>query len=160
LGRLGSRVGAVLLGAACTGTVPSTVTPARAAESVPPGQPRRGGSLRYASSGEPNNLEPQRVIAQATDTVWNLYDALIAYDAQLQPQPMLAETFDVTPDFTQITFHLRKGVQFHDVRELTSDDVNYSLLRARDPKVGSGQLANQSEALDHGEASSRVSGSC
>src|SRR5579859_3405345 len=94
LARLGIGLGAVLMGAGCTGPVPSPSAPAPAAAPAPTGQPRRGGSLRYASGGEPNNLEPQRVIAQATDTLWNLYDTLIAYDAQLKPQPMLAESFE------------------------------------------------------------------
>src|SRR5207248_703291 len=56
-----------------------------------------------------------------------------------------AESWDVTPDAKQITFHLRKGVMWHNARELTSDDVKYSLLRVRDPKIGSGQYTAQSK---------------
>jgi peptide/nickel transport system substrate-binding protein len=51
---------------------------------------------------------------------------------------MLAESWEVTPDYKQVTFHLRKGVQFSTGRELTSDDVKYNFMRVRDPKVGGG----------------------
>ena len=59
----------------------------------------------------------------------------IDYDDKLTPQPMLAESWDVSSDLTQIKLNLRKGVQFHTGREFTSDDVKYNLLRVRDPKV-------------------------
>jgi peptide/nickel transport system substrate-binding protein len=64
----------------------------------------------------------------------------------MQPQPILAESWELSSDVKQIKLNLRKGVQFHDGRELTSDDVNYSLLRIRDPKLAAvaGQLASQS----------------
>jgi peptide/nickel transport system substrate-binding protein len=57
---------------------------------------------------------------------------------------MLAETWDITPDFKQVKFNLRKGVQFHTGRELTSEDVKWNILRVRDPKVGSGSYVTWS----------------
>ncbi|MBV9325291.1 MAG: ABC transporter substrate-binding protein [Chloroflexi bacterium] len=54
---------------------------------------------------------------------------------------MLAENWDVNSDYTQFKLSLRKGIQFHTGRELTSDDVKYTLLRVRDPKVTTGALA-------------------
>ena len=53
---------------------------------------------------------------------------------QLKPQPMLAESWDVAPDFKQIKFNLRKGVTCHTGREFTSDDVKWNLLRVRSRK--------------------------
>ncbi len=78
------------------------------------------------------------------DTLWQVFDRLTAYDAKLQPQPMLAESWDLTPDLTQFHLNLRKGVQFHSGRELTSDDVKWNILRVRDPKVAAGGFVNQS----------------
>jgi peptide/nickel transport system substrate-binding protein len=59
---------------------------------------------------------------------------------------VLAESWEQSSDGKQVTLNLRKGVLFHDGREFTSDDVKYSLLRLRDPKVAPivGPLANQS----------------
>jgi peptide/nickel transport system substrate-binding protein len=80
----------------------------------------------------------------ASESIWQIYERLTALDATLQPQPMLAESWDVSTDYKQVKFNLRKGVQFHTGRELTSDDVKWNLVRVRDPKVGSGQMVNQS----------------
>ena len=68
------------------------------------------------------------------------YDHLTAYDEQRTPQPRLAESWEVSPDYKQIKLTLRKGVHFHSGRELTSDDVKYNLMRVRDPKIGVAQL--------------------
>jgi peptide/nickel transport system substrate-binding protein len=48
--------------------------------------------------------------------------------------PRLAESWEQSTDNRSIKLNLRKGVQFHTGREFTSDDVEYNLLRARDPK--------------------------
>jgi peptide/nickel transport system substrate-binding protein len=53
----------------------------------------------------------------------------------LTPQPILAESWDLSADGKQIKINLRKGVQFHNGREFTSDDVKYSSMRLRDPKI-------------------------
>jgi peptide/nickel transport system substrate-binding protein len=57
---------------------------------------------------------------------------------------MLAESWDVSSDFKQIKLNLRKGVQFHTGRELTSEDVKWNILHVRDPKVAAGALILQS----------------
>jgi peptide/nickel transport system substrate-binding protein len=57
---------------------------------------------------------------------------------------MLAESWDVNSDARQVKLNLRKGVQFHSGREMTSDDVKYSILRVRDPKIGVAQYTAQS----------------
>ena len=60
------------------------------------------------------------------------------------PQPQLAESWDISPDYKHIKLNLRKSIQFHSGRELTSDDVKYNLLRVRDPKVQVPTLRTQS----------------
>jgi peptide/nickel transport system substrate-binding protein len=52
----------------------------------------------------------------------------------------LAESWDISSDFKQITLNLRKGVTFHSGREFTADDVVWNLQRALDPKVTVGIL--------------------
>lgn len=53
-------------------------------------------------------------------------------------EPDLAESWDVSEDGKSWTFHLRKGVQFHDgYGEVTADDVVFSLKRAIDPQTSS-----------------------
>ncbi len=76
-------------------------------------------------------------------TSWLVYDRLTAYDNNLQPQPMLAESWDIAPDYKQIRLNLRKGVLYHTGREFTSDDVKYNILRGKDPKAALGLFTAQ-----------------
>ncbi|MBV8718079.1 MAG: hypothetical protein JOZ65_23680 [Chloroflexi bacterium] len=101
-------------------------------------QPRSGGTLRAAIQTDLPNIDPHYNAPSAYDALWVAFDRLIYMDDKLQPQPMLAESWDVTPDYKQVTFHLRKSVQFSTGRELTSDDVKYNFMRVRDPKIGGG----------------------
>ena len=64
--------------------------------------------------------------------------------ASSTPQPMLAESWE-TDDFTSIKLNLRKGVTFHTGREMTSDDVKYTLMRTADPKVAAAQYTGMAQ---------------
>ena len=105
------------------------------------GQPKTGGTLRMGMVGDLTQIEGQLIVPGALDTLWQVYDRLTAYDDKLQPQPMLAQSWEVSPDSKQITLHLRTKVQFHTGRELTSDDIRANVMRAQSPKTGVGQLA-------------------
>jgi peptide/nickel transport system substrate-binding protein len=115
-------------------TPPAAAQPTVAAQ----GQPTPGGTLRAAIQTDLPNVDPHYNAPSSYDALWVAFDRLIYMDEKLQPQPMLAETWEVAPDYKQVTFHLRKGVQFSTGRELTSDDVKYNFMRVRDPKVGGG----------------------
>ena len=106
------------------------------AQTVPaPGQAKPGGTLRSAIVGDLPGIDGQQSLPGINVTVGNAYEQLIRYGDNLTPQPLLAESWDLGADGKEIKINLRKGVQFHDGREFTSDDVKYSLLRLRDPKI-------------------------
>src|SRR5215207_8567515 len=113
--------------------------PATAAKSAQ-GQPRTGGTLRFAQTADVATLDPYLVTTNGMETSWLVFDRLTAYDASLKPQPMLAESWDFSADYTSFKLNLRRGVQYHNGRELTSEDVKYSLLRPRGEGVGNGIL--------------------
>jgi peptide/nickel transport system substrate-binding protein len=120
----------------------SISTPAAA---KPSGQPKSGGVGRHAISADVATLDGHTRTGSSVDTNWLIYDRLTAYDSNLKPGPMLAESWELSSDYKQIKFNLRKGVQWHNGRELTSDDVKYNVLRVRDPKLGFAQFAAQSK---------------
>jgi len=74
-----------------------------------------------------------------------VYDLLIDLDSNLQLVPALAYRWEVSEDGLLYTFHLRKGVFFHDNpcfpdgagREMNASDVKYSFDRILDPRTGS-----------------------
>ena len=134
--------------AATTGSASVGAAPTNA----PAAQPRSGGTLQFGQAVEiaaggangPSPLDGHYITAAPLSAIWLGYDTLIHYDNNFQPQPMLAESWDISKDLKQLTFHLRKGVTFHTGREFTSDDVKYNLLRVRQPNVGT-QFTNMSK---------------
>jgi peptide/nickel transport system substrate-binding protein len=107
------------------------------------GQPKRGGTLRVGVAGDVARLDGQ--LYSSTNTTWMSFDRLTAYDAQLKPQPMLAESWELSTDAKRLKLNLRKGVQFHTGRELTSEDIRFNVMWVRDPKVAAGALVQQSK---------------
>jgi peptide/nickel transport system substrate-binding protein/oligopeptide transport system substrate-binding protein len=68
----------------------------------------------------------------------SLFDGLMDYEpgtATLRPD--LAESYEISDDGTVFTFKLRPGVKFHNGRELTADDVKYSIERVVNPETQS-----------------------
>src|SRR5262249_30365139 len=117
------------------GTLPPTAS-AGSATSAPTGASpiKTGGTLRTGMVGDIVTVDGILWQPNNSATVGMCYDALITFDDNLQPQPRLAESWDLSSDGTRIKLNLRKAVHFHSGREFTSDDVQYNMLRARDPK--------------------------
>jgi oligopeptide transport system substrate-binding protein len=87
---------------------------------------------------EPLTLDPQ-ASSQADEfqVLYNVCEGLVSYDpATLAPAPGLAETWKISDDGLTYTFALRKGVKFSNGRDLTADDVVYSLNRLGNPTTG------------------------
>lgn len=125
---------------------PAATVPAAAVSTTAPtatGQPKQGGTLNVGFVGDITRLDGQLVAAP--DATWMPYDRLTTYDANLQPQPMLAESWEFSSDHLQLKLNLRKGVHFHSGREFTSDDVKWNIMHTRDPKVAAGALILQSK---------------
>lgn len=61
---------------------------------------------------------------------------LLQYDGNLDAQPLLARSWEVSEDTREITFHLRDDVFWHDGVKTTAWDVEFTYLRATDPRTG------------------------
>ena len=149
---LGTALG---IAAACSAPIPSgtssqsapAASPAQSASPTQSASAARGGSLRLGIPTDITGLDGHLIAAPATDTLWQIFDRLTVYDDKLQPRPMLAESWSLNSDGTQLTLNLRKGVQFHSGRPFTSADVAWNLERVKDPKVGAGILAGYRRPL-------------
>ena len=74
-------------------------------------------------------VEDRRILFQ-------IYEGLVDYD-DLNGEVVckLAESYDVSDDGTQYTFHLRHDVKFHNGEPMKSSDVVFSLKRAMQPEI-------------------------
>lgn len=55
-------------------------------------------------------------------------EGLLEFDFDMNPQPLLATSWDISADGLTYTFQLRKGVKWHDGENFTSEDVKFSML--------------------------------
>ena len=100
--------------------------------------PVYGGTFTYADDDDIRTLDPAIAYDEVTWTAIHLvFDQLLEYDDDDQIAPGLAESWELSPDGRDWTFHLRHGVHFHNGREVTAKDVLYSWNRLFDPHLGS-----------------------
>ncbi|MCW3473294.1 ABC transporter substrate-binding protein [Limobrevibacterium gyesilva] len=110
----------------------AALSPALAAHAE---EPRRGGRLNLIVQPEPasafigiNRLGPSAFVGS------KINEGLLSFGRDLKPRPMLAESWEVSPDGLTYVFRLRRNAAWHDGRPFTSADVVYSITEFL-PKV-------------------------
>ncbi|MYW06057.1 ABC transporter substrate-binding protein [Streptomyces sp. SID3343] len=93
------------------------------------GPPRPGGTLTFALAADPTCLDPQQFGANASLNVGRqLVDSLTDQDGRTgEIKPWLATSWEVNPQATSFTFHLRPGVTFSDGSPLDGAAVKANL---------------------------------
>jgi peptide/nickel transport system substrate-binding protein len=93
-------------------------------------QPKMGGVFKAAMIGEPPTLDLHTTTAVIVQQItWHVFEGLYTYDKSYNPIPLLVDSHAVTDKGRTYTFKLRRGVKFHNGKELTSADVVASLKR-------------------------------
>ena len=129
------KAGAVGAGAVAAGSLAGG---ARAAtrRSVATPKIRYGGRIIWALEQDPVHVAPYGAIL--TSNHWGkqaAYDSLVEWDKNLNLKPALATSWKISADQKSITFNLRKGVKFHNGKELDADDVKYSVDKMLNPPL-------------------------
>jgi peptide/nickel transport system substrate-binding protein len=130
-----------------TAAAPAIAAAAPTTAAPPAAQPRPGGTLRIGVGAEPAHMDGQILAQPQRNVMWLFFDRLIELDAKAQPQPMLATDWELSSDARRMKMTLRRGVQLHSGRELTSQDVKWSLDRTHDPTTGNGTLVSSTVFL-------------
>jgi peptide/nickel transport system substrate-binding protein len=132
--------------AAQPASAPSTRLAAAApAQPTPAGQPRVGGTLRFGivkDIGTPIPFVSYTSTAQYVKD--NVYEPLVMFDQKGEIHPWLAESWTTNANSSEWTFKIRRGVKFHDGKELTASDVVWSARHIMNPAngaAGQGQLS-------------------
>lgn len=118
--------------------------------SSPSGTVKRGGSLRVGMGGgsSKDNLSAIAAFTEAdVARAGQLYDTLMFFDEDFKLQMALAEEVTPSKDARTWTIRIRDGVEFHDGRTLTSQDVKYTFETVTDPK-NPGGAAGRLTTLD------------
>ena len=102
--------------------------------------PSRRTLIDSRDTYDPRSLDP----ALSTDVptgraVSYLFDGLTRFTAEAAVEPALAERWEMSDDGRQYTFHLRRGVTFHDGTPLVARQVLASFQRVLDPKTRGGR---------------------
>lgn len=98
------------------------------AEPAAPG-PSRGGVVRILQEIS-QTLDPMAVSSVYEALLADqLFDGLVAVGPNLQIVPGLADTWTISKDNLEYTFHLRPGVRFHDGSECDAEDVAFTIRR-------------------------------
>lgn len=86
--------------------------------------------LKVALNAQPTTLDPHKTTAWITkDASRPIFETLVAADGNYNVKPLLAESFEVSEDAKTFTFKLRKGVKFHNGKEMKAEDVVASMNR-------------------------------
>lgn len=120
----------------------------------------RGGGAPPPSHGEgpavfrfyqenPNTLDPTLASdSYASCVIAQIYSPLVGLTSDLEPTPQVAESWTISRDGLRYVFNIRPGVRFHNGREVTARDFEYSLTRVfREPFRTLGLAANYLDAI-------------
>lgn len=123
--------------AACGGSSsPSTSSSSGTA----PTTGKYGGTLRSAVLGSTDDVIDAHIGTANTDTsaqyAFQMYDGLTQFDHNYVARLSMAEEFEMAPDAMSWTVRVKKGLEFHNGKTVTADDVIFSMRRIIDPKNG------------------------
>ncbi|MEJ5902807.1 ABC transporter substrate-binding protein [Ochrobactrum teleogrylli] len=100
---------------------------------------KQGGSMIVTYKDDVSTLDPAIGYDwQNWSMIKSLFDGLMDYEpGTTNLRKEIAEDYTISDDGKTFTFKLRKGVKFHNGRELNADDVKYSIERVVNPKTQS-----------------------
>ncbi|MCX7981897.1 MAG: peptide-binding protein [Syntrophales bacterium] len=121
----------IFLYAACNISFEDSSTP-----NVTSGTPAYGDIIIEGSIGDASNLIPLLSTDSTSHQIGSLiYNGLVKYDKDINIVGDLAESWHISRDGLTITFHLRKGVKWHDGMPFTAKDVLFTYQVTIDPRT-------------------------
>ena len=113
--------------------------PAAAQDYTPDPNAKPGGTITITYKDDVATLDPAIGYDwQNWSMIKSIFDGLMDYvPGSTTLRAGLAESYEISPDGLTYTFKLRPGVKFHNGREMTAEDVKYSLDRVTDPATQS-----------------------
>ena len=124
----------------------SKPTPATPAATL---QPQHGGTLRVVTDVIPTNFGSPKEVRGGKAPIFGCLEPLANLDVEGNLVPMLATSWDSDPVKKTITYHLRKGVKFHDGTEFNAAAAKWNLeQRKAGNQISGGEYIHSIEAVD------------
>ena len=79
--------------------------------------------------------------------LYNVFETLTKINSDGTVSPLLAESWEISPDLKTYTFKLRKGVKFHNGEPFNANAVKFSFERAGEPRRAPTRTSAPSPAL-------------
>ncbi len=113
-------------------TVLSTTALAAGSLALPALAQTRKDAITLAMTLEPVGLDPTAAAASAIAeiTLYNIYETLTKINSDGTVSPLLAESWEISPDLRTYTFKLRKGVKFQNGELFNAQAVKFAFNRA------------------------------
>ena len=101
--------------------------------------PQPGGTFLFAAGSNIHTLDPHFAYdTLSTAACRLLYDGLLDYDYDGEMIPSLAAKLPLVSDDGRVfRFELRDGIKFHNGREITAEDISWSMHRLLSQRIGS-----------------------
>lgn len=94
-------------------------------------------ALKIGTTDDLDSLSPFVALEWSSVEVFLLlYDTLVSFDTELNPEPDLAQSWEVSADGLTWTFNLQQGVKWHDGVPFTSKDVKFSYEYYMESELG------------------------
>ncbi|CDF58721.1 ABC transporter substrate-binding protein [Thermobrachium celere] len=94
--------------------------------------------LRTIINGKPSTLDPAMAFDQQSAKIFiNVHAGLLMPGLGVDVYPGIAKSWYVKDDNLTWVFNLKRGIKFHNGREVTAQDVKYSFERLLSPKLNS-----------------------
>ena len=105
--------------------------------------PKSGGILREGVIGTPRFINPLLAISETDrDLTTLIYSGLTRTTPAGEVIPDLAYEYSVSEDGLEYIFKIREDAKFHDGKNVTADDVVFTIEKAKDPTIKSPRRAN------------------
>jgi peptide/nickel transport system substrate-binding protein len=100
-------------------------------------KPGKGGTIRFSTRSDAIGLDPHRnTMYYVSYPIALTTQGLLDLNPKLEPVPGIASEWDASDDLLTYTFKLRKGVLFHNGREVDAAAVKWNYERIKDPQIG------------------------
>lgn len=110
-------------------------------------------TLRLVPQADLKNIDPIWTTASITaNHGYMVYDVLFALDENLEPQPQMIDSYEISDDGMTYTFVLREGMLFHDGSPVEANDAVASIKRWAQKRSDGLAMMERAESLEATDA--------